>query len=108
LQVQITIDSQRYQVDGQEKQADCIEQQRQFNVNLEERQRQFQLNYQLRLDNLAKQQQACTNMLLREQKREEAQTKRINRVQKWIEQGKTPLEIQMLTNAMYRLGGLGA
>jgi hypothetical protein len=48
------------------------------------------------LDNIAKQQQARANMLLREQKREQAQIERMNRVQKWIEQGKTPLEIQML------------
>ena len=60
------------------------------------------------MDNLAKQQQVRADMLLREQKREQAQIERMNRVQNWIEQGKTPLEIQMLTNAMYGLGGLGA
>jgi hypothetical protein len=59
------------------------------------------------LDNLVEQQQVHTDMLLREQKREEVQTKRTNRVQKWIQQGKTPLDIQMLKNAMYGLGGLG-
>jgi hypothetical protein len=102
------MDNQCYGIEPQEKQDDCNEQQRKLNADLAERQHQFQLDYQLRLDNLAEQQQACTNMLLREQKREEAQIECMNWVQKWIEQGKTPLEIQMLTNAMYRLGGLGA
>jgi hypothetical protein len=45
------------------------------------------------LDNLAEQQKARADMLLREQKREQAQTERMDRVQNWIEQGKTPLEI---------------